>query len=42
MQAEKITNMYEHSIPIWDEAEKTQSIKKIAHKIETVAKVPKI
>jgi myo-inositol-1-phosphate synthase len=42
MESAKITNMYEHSIPMWDEAEKTQTIKKVAHKIETVSKVPKV
>ena len=42
MQAEKITNMYEQSVPIWDEAEKTQTLKKVSTMIETIAKVPKI
>ena len=32
MQAEKITNMYEQSVPIWDEAEKTQTLKKVSTK----------
>jgi len=42
MESEKITNTYEHSIPMWDEAENKQTIKKVTHKIETAAKVPKL
>ena len=41
MQA-KITNTYEQQVPLWDEAEKKQTIKKFTHTIETEAKVPKI
>lgn len=42
MNSNLLVNNYEQSIPMWDEAEKKQTVKKLVHKIETVAKVPKL
>ena len=42
MDSTTFVNNYEQAIPMWDEAEKKQTVKKVSHKIETVTKVPKV
>lgn len=42
MQTEKIVNNYEQSVPMWDEVEGKQTVKKITHEVVTETKVPKI
>ena len=37
-----IVNNFEQSIPLWDENEQVQTVKKITHQIKTDSKVPKI
>ena len=37
-----IENTYEQAVPLWDEAVKKQTVKKILHNIRTEAKVPKL
>ena len=37
-----IENTYEQAVPLWDEAVKKQTVKKILHTIRTEAKVPKL
>ena len=37
-----IVNTYEQQVPMWDETESTQTIKKLTHTIETVNTVPKL
>jgi myo-inositol-1-phosphate synthase len=42
MNSDLLTANYEQKIPMWDEAEKKQTVKTLTHKIETVSKVPKL
>lgn len=42
MDSHLLVNNYEQSIPMWDEAEKKQTVKKVCHRIETEATVPKV
>jgi len=37
-----IVSHYEQTVPFWNEAENTQTAKKITHKIATETKIPKI
>mmetsp|Transcript_5473 Transcript_5473/g.9270 ORF Transcript_5473/g.9270 Transcript_5473/m.9270 type:complete len:327 (+) Transcript_5473:586-1566(+) len=42
MQQDSIVNHYEQQVPMWDEAEQKQTVKKVQHKVVTSTKVPKL
>jgi myo-inositol-1-phosphate synthase len=39
---DKIVNTYQQAVPLWDETEQTQTVKRLTHQIVTDKKVPKL